>query len=359
MMTSYWKIYRVTNPDKVSKDDSFKIQGINSLEVEEKFAEFREEDYTEEYSDFSEAELIAWGRKKSPEKAYYDLPQDLKDDPAITEQNTSLFDENFNAKRFAEDMKYWAITFGINPFSYNHNRNVSKSQNLTTRVSVDSQGKKYTVSLSAAQTNTSREFESISGPARTTITQKTKQNNYEGTFSLRNFIPRLSFNTSASLNESFLAGTKVGDNLSINPLNMSVAIIKVDGNDMESDDIWNFSISPGYLRTYRFNQFFGEETFKNYTLTLSTMINFQVNELAVSLDGNWSPIIDPEDPNGWNTRRVQISSNLNISYPLSDNFNTGFSYTYEYSAIENIGPTGMMKINHTYAFNLSYTKELF
>jgi hypothetical protein len=360
MMTSYWKIYRVVNPDKVSKDDSFKIRGINSSEVEEKYTEFTEENYSEEYSDFSEAELIAWGRKRSSEKAEYDLPQDLKDDPALTEKKQSLIDRNFDAKRFAQDMKYWAITFGVNPFQYNYNRNVSKSKNLTTSVSLDNQGKKYTVNLSATQNTISKEFENIAGSSQQTVIQKTKKNTYAGTFSLRNFVPRISLTSSFQMDESYSLGQMTGETLNVNPLNLSIAIVKADSKDEESEDLWSFTISPGYQRFISYSRWSPEpQISKNYTLVLSTAINFNIGELAITLNGDWAPLINPDDPNSWDTRRIMSNGSLSLNYPLSETFNTGFTYDYNYSVLENVGPNSDQKINHVYAFNITYSKELF
>jgi hypothetical protein len=360
MMTSYWKIYRVVNPDKVSKDDNFKIRGINTSEVEEKYTEFTEENYSEEYSDFSEAELIAWGRKRSSEKAEYDLPQDLKDDPALTEKKESLIDRNFDAQRFAEDMKYWAISFGVNPFQYNYNRNVLKSKNLTTKVSLDNQGKKYTVSLSATQQSSSTERENIAGTSQQTVVQKTKKNIYQGSFSLRNFFPRISFTSSFSMDENYSLGKMTSESLSVNPLNLSIAIVKADSKNEESEDLWSFDISPGYNRAIRYNSFSTEpDISKNYTLVLSTAINFSIGELAITLNGDWSPLINPDDPNSWDTRRVMSNGSLILNYPFSETFSTSFNYDYNYSVLENVGPNGDQKINHTYAFNVTYSKELF
>jgi hypothetical protein len=360
MMTSYWKIYRVVNPDKVSKDDNFKIRGINTSEVEEKYTEFTEENYSEEYSDFSEAELIAWGRKRSAEKAEYDLPQDLKDDPALTEKKESLIDRNFDAQRFAEDMKYWAISFGVNPFQYNYNRNVLKSKNLTTKVSLDNQGKKYTVNLSATQQSSSTERENIAGTSQQTVVQKTKKNTYEGSFSLRNFIPRISFTSSFQMDESYSLGKITGETLNVNPLNLSIAIIKADSKNEESEDLWSFNISPGYNRNITYSRYSAEpEINKNYTLVLSTAINFNIGELAITLNGDWSPLINPDDPNSWDTRRIMSNGSLILNYPFSETFSTSFNYDYNYSVLENVGPNSDQKINHTYAFNVTYSKELF
>ncbi len=360
MMTSYWKIYRVVNPDKVSKDDNFKIRGINTSEVEEKYTEFTEENYSEEYSDFSEAELIAWGRKRSAEKAEYDLPQDLKDDPALTEKKESLIDRNFDAQRFAEDMKYWAISFGVNPFQYNYNRNVLKSKNLTTKVSLDNQGKKYTVNLSATQQSSSTERENIAGTSQQTVVQKTKKNTYQGSFSLRNFIPRISFTSSFQMDESYSLGKITGETLNVNPLNLSIAIIKADSKNEESEDLWSFNISPGYNRNITYSRYSAEpEINKNYTLVLSTAINFNIGELAITLNGDWSPLINPDDPNSWDTRRIMSNGSLILNYPFSETFSTSFNYDYNYSVLENVGPNSDQKINHTYAFNVTYSKELF
>jgi len=360
MMTSYWKIYRVVNPDKVSKDDSFKIRGINESEVEEKYSEFKEENFSEEYSDFSEAELIAWGRKRSSEKAEYDLPQDLKDDPALTEKKESLIDRNFDAKRFAEDMKYWSISFGVNPFQYQYKRNISSSKNMTTSVSLDNQGKKYTVNLSATQNTVSTELENIAGSSQQTVIQKTKKNTYSGSFSLRNFVPRISLNSSFQMDESYSMGKITGETLNVNPLNLSIAIIKADSKDEESEDLWSFNISPGYNRNISYSRFSAEpEIYKNYTLILSTAINFNIGELAITLNGDWSPLINPDDPSSWDTRRVMTNGSLSLNYPLSETFQTAFTYDYNYSVLENTGPNSDQKINHVYAFNITYSKELF
>jgi hypothetical protein len=387
MMTSHWKIYRVVYPEKVSKDDSYLIVAINDSQVPEKYQEYQEEDFSEDFSDFTESELIAWGRKKETQKADNDLPIDLSDDPEL-QMEQDFYSRNFDAQQFKEDFKNWGITAGINPFSYNQQRNFSKSTSTNYTLGIRNQGKKYRSSLLLNQNRNSSEQPSWIDPTQTEKTEFS-QERVEFSFNIENIVPRLAIESNINYNKASSQGFTNNTELNVAPIGLSYSAIKFDPLDEYSEDIWRLSLFPGYRKQVTFipqgswDPMTGIQTITGVqSLPLTTMelrlqstLNLYIGNLSINNRTGWAPNVDPKNPTSFNTRNVVVTNNLQIAYPFSANLSISFDYDYNYNFLrenpealggmggfddfDDMGPGGFdnpanSRTRHVYSVNIVY-----
>lgn len=372
MITSHWKIYRVVYPEKVSKDDNYTIIAINNSQIPEKYAEYKEDNYPEDYADFTESELLAWGERPAETTTSYDLPDNLSDDPILDEQK-DFYARNFDGDQFMQDFQAWAISVGVNPFTLEVNRGNSRMESTNYTAQVNNQGKKYVATMYLSNNVTNSETKDVDFDGNLTdIKSKQDRQMLEFSFDIRNVIPRVGLISRAYIENSVTESpnsTTTYSNINITPIGVGFSVIKSDDFDDYSQDVWRLTLTPGYNKqvnksVYLTEDFFNpgayqEQTdlqeFRTITLTVGSEINFNIGALTVMNNSTWGPNIDPKEPTSFDTRNVKVTNNLEISYPFSGSFNTSVSYLYEYNANKGYGPLGQKKTQHIYTVNLNYT----
>ncbi|MGK0366949.1 MAG: hypothetical protein ACI9QD_000080 [Thermoproteota archaeon] len=364
MITSHWKIYRVVYPEKISKDLRYDVVSINNSKVPDKYSDFQEEDFTDEFSDFSESELLAWSKKESETSVSTDLPANLLGDPAL-EPEPTFSDTNFDGEQFTEDFQNWTANIGFNPFLLSSVRDQEKQRQLSGFFKFFNEGKKYRFEFQTSRTESKNEGKTTEYDQNTgdesvvdVITRsKTDRGSLE--FNIFNVIPRVGFKISYSLEKTHTDGKKASITNTMTPLGMQVVLIK--GADEDSEPHWTFGLNPSYTKTTSYVNApdFGDYEEKNTTilLDLESNINFSIGALNVGNVTTWGPNIDPKKWKSFNTSDVIIMNELSLAYPLSRKLHASYTHTYNYSYFEQYGFESNQKMQLAYAFNLVYDYE--
>lgn len=369
MLTSHWKVYRVVYPEKMSKDLTYEVRGINNNQVPEKYVEFKEEDTSSEYTDFNESELVAWGRKSDENSIFTDLPKNMLGDPVL-EVEPDFTARNFNAEQFQEDFKKWSFTFGVPTFQFASTRKQSKTRTVASNIGITNVGKKYNLNIVASRQETKTEtieedpndFDPSDGIDTIENLFRSRQDTQTLTFSIFNIIPRIAADFSYNRSTQYANNFKQNITTNVAPLGMTITVIK--GNDEYDDPPWTISIRPGYTK---FRQFYqqpqidyatGETYFqqvqRTFELNIGSEIRFNIGVVNVSNETSWAPQIDPKNYTQWSTGDVRIDNTFSLSFPISTRLSGTISHEYQYSYLPEFGFQQDQKTNQTITFNFSY-----
>lgn len=370
MLTSHWKVYRVVYPEKMSKDLTYEVRGINNNEIPEKYVEFKEEDTSSEYTDFNESELVAWGRKADENSVVTDLPKNMLGDPVL-EVEPDFAARNFNAEQFKEDFKKWSFNFAVPSFQFATERKQSKTRTVSSNITISNVGKKYNITLSAGRTENKTEtiepdendFDPSDGQDTVENVNRQRDDFQELRFSIFNIIPRIAADFSYRRDTTYQNSFKQRIQTSIAPLGMNITVIK--GNDEYDDPPWTIAVRPGYTKTRLFFQqpqfdFETGETYlqnvtRSFELAISSEIRFNIGVVSISNDTSWRPQIDPKNYTQWNTGDVFIDNEFSLSFPISTRLSGSISHIYNYSFFPSFGLEGnLQKVNYTTAINFTY-----
>lgn len=373
MLTSHWKIYRVTNPDKISKDITYKVTNINNHEVAEKYMDFKVEDTSSDHTDFNEAELLAWGKKEDDNSIATDLPKDMLGDPVL-EVEPDFAARNFNSQQFEEDFKKWTARIAIPAYTFASIRKTEKSRTVITQINVTNVGKKYNLNLQIDRNETKTEsitadyddIDPSDGIATITQLTRNKIDHMSMMFSIYNIIPRLAATSNYDKRIAYLNSFKSTVTTNVSPLGIELTVVK--GADEDSEPIWKIGLTPGYQKTSLFFQnaqydyetggtFTSKDT-RSFSLNMSSEINFNIGSISVSNSSSWAPQISPDDPTSWSTAEANLTNELSISFPISTSVSGSFLHSYEYNFIPQFGPLQDQKQNQTFQLTFNYSLNL-
>lgn len=380
MITSHWKIYRVINPEKISKDVRYSVRSIKKSQVPEKYANLLEEDFSEEFTDFTESELFAWAKKEDDEKLNGDLPKDMTGDP-ILEPKPTFADTNFDGEQFAEDFKRWTANLSFAPLSYTSVSNTSRSRNMNGAFTFENQGKKYNLEISktrneskVSQTTVDEStivydpttFEPVGKPSLKETIFRSAEDEWGITFRIFEVIPRFEFNSSYSKSKSTNNGFTNNEDISITPLGMQITVVK--GAEEGDTPPWTMGINPSYNKNITYNQYgeVNEETgiteFQTVTRTIglgvTSNIAFAIGNVSVQIATEWSPQIRPNAPKKFSTGEVIMNNTTTINFPISQRLFGTVMHRYDYSFLEQYGPLQDQKTQQTTQFAFNYSIDL-
>jgi len=369
-MTSFWKVYRVVYPNKISLDDEYILTSINNSEVPTEMEEYKDSRFSQMYVEDNEAVFIA---KQKEEEAKYQAFLERRRKMQQGEDPDAEPEEDLS--QLQQDFKTWNLTLGIDPFSISRTRNFSKETNLTYSLNLANQGETYQAHLNFLQNKGKTEaIDNSTGTPETTIT-KNQTDTISVGLDKRNFIPRLSLTSNASLNTEKNNGFMSSQTLSVSPLGISASIIKVDPTNDFSGDHWSMSLMPSYEKyiTQEKEQVedsngdlvFSGNVIKNenrvFNLTLSSMINFNIGSLGVKMNTTWGPNFSPETGSSFDTSNVAISNDLSFTYPFSRSVSFTLQHIYKYNAIPQFGINVDQKtdqlITAQIRFNTSFSNQ--
>jgi hypothetical protein len=369
-MTSFWKVYRVTAPHKVSLDVEYTLTSINDSQVPFELEEYQDTRFSQMYVEDSEAVFIA---KQKEEEAKYQAfierrrkLQQGEDPDAEPEEDLS---------QLQQDFKTWNLTFGLDPFNISRTRNFSKETAFTYNLNLANQGETYQANLNFQQTNSKSEaIENTTGTPETILTRN-QSDTLTGSFDKRNFIPRLSLTSNASLATEKYNGFLSSETLSVSPLGISASIVKVDPTNDSSGDHWSMSLMPSYqkfitrekeqIEDSNGDLIFSGNVLENenrvFNLTLTSQINFNIGSLAVKMNTTWGPNFSPETGSSFDTENVAITNDLSFSYPFSRSVSFTLQHIYKYNFIPQYGITVDQKSDHLITaqirFNTSFSNQ--
>jgi hypothetical protein len=372
MMTSHWKVYRVVYPEKMSKDLTYQVRAINQHKVPDKYAEFKEEDMSAEFTDFNESELVAWGRKEDENTVATDLPKNMLGDPVL-EVERDFGSRNFNAEQFQEDFKRWTFQFGIPAFSFASNRKVSRTRSVNTNFVATNVGKKYNFNFTATRAENKTEqfeqdendFDPSDGIDLIENITRDRTDSQTLTFSIFNIIPRLAATSTYSRTTSYLNDEKQNITTNVSPLGL--AITAIQGPTPDDEPYMTINVNPGYNKTRSFypngqyneeGNIIFEDVRRTFSLSVGATIQFQLGVVAFSNETSWAPQIDPQDYNSWSTGDVNIENVFNVSFPISTRLSGVIEHNYQYSFIPQFGVLGDQKQDQTISMTLTYSLTL-
>ncbi len=324
MMTSHWKIYRVAYPEKVSKDLTYTLTNINSSKIPEKYADFKEEDTSEEYRDTPENELIEEAKEKATEKIAVDLPDDLSDHGLEEPEKLSFADEQFNGEVFLNDLRKWAITLSAAPLSYNTDRG---DRNLNYSVGINNTAnEKYELGINASNSFNYTLQKDFYGKVTET---KSADESLSIAFAITRVTERLSWTAELSWSKSFQDDKMTGGSSDIKPFGLRYAIVQAARGS------WNISWSPSYTKQYSVTEDFnGNEKLEENILLrhyINTDFSFRFNEkFDFANRFSFAPIQDTVDWGKFDFKNVQLNNDFNLNYYVSRYFNISFNYNYRY-----------------------------
>lgn len=152
MMTSHWKIYRVTRPQLVSKDTLYKLRSINQSEMPRVVKEFSEVDFSQYFNDYGDKDLKKELKLQEKRIAKYDLPTDIEKTNAFKQPKKSKFEKfltkAFDPDQIDKDLEKTYINIFASPLSWQTRYNQKENHY---GISIYNIGKKYTYELNAIE----------------------------------------------------------------------------------------------------------------------------------------------------------------------------------------------------------------
>jgi hypothetical protein len=369
-MTSFWKVYRVVYPNKLSLDDEYVLTSINDSEVPKEMEEYQDSRFSQMYVEDNEALFIA---KQKEDEAKYQAYIERRRKIQQGEDPDAEPEEDLT--QLQQDFKKWNLTLGIDPFSISRTRNFNKETNLTYSLNLANQGETYQANLNFQQNNAKIEtIENLTGTPETTLTRN-QSDTISGSFDKRNFIPRLSLTSNASISTEKFNGFMSSQTLNVSPIGITASIVKVDPTNEFSGDHWSMSLQPSYQKfiTQEKEQVedingdlvFSGNVLKNenrvFNLTLTSQINFNIGNLAVKMNSTWGPNFSPETGSSFDTSNVAINNDLSFTYPFSRSLSFTLQHIYKYNAIPQFGINVDQKADHLITaqirFNTSFSNQ--
>jgi hypothetical protein len=188
MLSSYWKLYRITNPELISKDYVYNLIAIDDKEVSPEMMGYKQADLS---SSLPESDPIIEKKETAVDKvAVNDHPEDLTQDEAVLNAKRSVSQafmaRNFNSEQFSQDFQKYDVSIFAAPISetvYNKN----KTQSLNYGTSINNMGEKYELSASLYK-NETKNIDAFSG---TTTTNGSTNANI--TFDINRITPKISY----------------------------------------------------------------------------------------------------------------------------------------------------------------------
>jgi hypothetical protein len=156
MLLSYWKVYRVVNPELLSYDESYVLRSMKQSSLPphiKKYVQQKKDegvfylgtDDTEKM--ITDRDLGKVVRLQQDRIVKFDLANDVLKDKVLEEDDKKIeefVERNFNSKQLSEDLDKYRITFFTSPVSW-QSQNDQKSINYG--FNIENIGRKYEFSL--------------------------------------------------------------------------------------------------------------------------------------------------------------------------------------------------------------------
>ncbi|MCO4754466.1 MAG: hypothetical protein KC478_08280 [Bacteriovoracaceae bacterium] len=145
MLLSHWKIYRVVRPELVSKDSLYTLHSLNQSSIPRDLRSFRKVDFTNFYTDISDADIERVVKRQQKRLAQYDLPDSIESAkrPKTTD-NRKFVEKNFDAASFKKDFSKLELSIFASPISW---ESLNNQRNIYYGMSLFNYGQKYNFEL--------------------------------------------------------------------------------------------------------------------------------------------------------------------------------------------------------------------
>jgi hypothetical protein len=121
MLTSHWKIYRITRPELLSMDSMYDLRSINQSEIPQDISKLKEIDF-KKILRYGDRNVLRQLKLQNDRIVRYDLPQKVKQSDIYREKNKSKFEafveKNFQAKNFEEDLSQTRLELFASPYTF-------------------------------------------------------------------------------------------------------------------------------------------------------------------------------------------------------------------------------------------------
>lgn len=122
MVSSHYKIYRVTRPDLISKDTTYTLSSLKQSRMPSDIIKsFKNVDFTYYFKDWNEKDLQKQLKLQQERFVKYDLPTDTADDEVLKLQGKSnaqkFFDKNFSSAALMQDISSLYIKLYTSPYT--------------------------------------------------------------------------------------------------------------------------------------------------------------------------------------------------------------------------------------------------
>lgn len=147
--SSHFKIYRVTNPQLVSKDVEYLLLSINQSQIPKDIEEnYKNVDFSSNFEDWSEKDLEKQLKLQQKRFASFDFPKDTSDDSIFKKSKKSKTDQfiakNFDSSLLTKDFKKFYFDIFASPFATESLNNQSE---MNLGLSAYNRGDKYDYSF--------------------------------------------------------------------------------------------------------------------------------------------------------------------------------------------------------------------
>lgn len=140
MLTSHWRLYRVVDPQLISRDASYTLVGMEQSEATPQMGEVRATDYSRKVPDYDESKLLP-----KPPEVRGDLPEDLLRDQryldSLKTKQTLFLERTFDKQKMRRDFRIFTGSLYASPFSVQKGPN--NVQNYLYGATVGNTGKNY------------------------------------------------------------------------------------------------------------------------------------------------------------------------------------------------------------------------
>ena len=121
LLVSHFRIYRVTRPELVSKDDLYQLRSINQSRIPRDIAALKKVDFTKFFNVYDDKRMQREVKLQDNRIAKYDLPEDVVNTVAYQKERKSGFqlfvEDNFEDEDLRRDLSDTYFEIFVSPYN--------------------------------------------------------------------------------------------------------------------------------------------------------------------------------------------------------------------------------------------------
>lgn len=180
LLVSHFRIYRVTRPELVSKNDLYQLRSINQSRIPRDIAALKKVDFTKFFNAYDDERMQREVKLQDNRIAKYDLPEDVVNTVAYQKERKSGFqlfvEDNFEDEDLRRDLSDTYFEVFVSPYTF---ESLYEQEQSHYGGRVYNFGKKYRYSLSYLERN-----RRIVDPLNPVNQYETKALNYRADFQI-------------------------------------------------------------------------------------------------------------------------------------------------------------------------------
>lgn len=180
LLVSHFRIYRVTRPELVSKDDLYQLRSINQSRIPRDIATLKKVDFTKFFNEYNDEKMLKEIELQNKRIVKYDLPDDVVNTVAYQRKRKTGFElfveDNFEDEDLRRDLSDTYFEIFVSPYTF---ESLFEQEQSNYGGRIYNFGRKYRYSLSYLQRN-----RRIVDPLDRTNQFETKSLNYRADFQI-------------------------------------------------------------------------------------------------------------------------------------------------------------------------------